>query len=334
MSTSPCRKAYDHRLRDITCEDGNPMLFRDLGVPRFTAASWIRRGQHPVVSAQVLALDQLELQGVVLGLERRIKFLLAIIRLAFLLVRLSGFHLDTRHVPDGATKRSILDAIAHATKAIPLAVALWVLRLSAARYHDWSKRPPDCSLDDRSSCPHTSPTRVTAKEVSEMRDMVVSQDNRHMSIFSLALRAQRIGRIFLSPSTWGRFIRERGWLRPRHRVYPAKPKEGIRATKPNERAFYCRASFAPNLLADHRACQTARPRTSESIDDLLPAAHDDVADCSCLEGVALVLSQAACVTCTTVVSFLLANAGQQTFAAACGDGRRQHDQSRSGGTLV
>ena len=70
----------------------------------------------------------------------RIKFLLAIIRLAFLLVRLSGFRLDARHVPDGDTKRSILNASAHATKVIPLAVALRVLRLSAARYHDW--RPP------------------------------------------------------------------------------------------------------------------------------------------------------------------------------------------------
>jgi putative transposase len=210
------------------------MLFRDLGVPRSTAASWIRRGQRPVVSAQVLALDQLELQAEVLALERRIKFLLAIIRLAFLLVRLSGFRLDTKHLPDGATKRSILDAVVHATKAIPLAVALRVLRLSSARYHDWRKRPPDCALDDRSSCPHTSPTQVTAKELSDMRDMVVSQDYRHLSIFSLALRAQRIGKIFLSPSTWGRLIRERGWLRPRHRVYPAKTKEGIRATKPNE----------------------------------------------------------------------------------------------------
>jgi transposase InsO family protein len=67
--------------------------------------------------------------------------------LAFLLVRLSGFHLDSRRVPDGAAKRSILDAVAHATKAIPLAVALRVLRLSAASYHEWSKRPRDCSLD-------------------------------------------------------------------------------------------------------------------------------------------------------------------------------------------
>ena len=210
------------------------MLFRDLGVPRSTAASWIHRGQRPVVSAHVLALDQIELQVEVLALQRRIKFLLAIIRLAFLLVRLSGFRLDSKHVPDGATKRSILDAIAHATKAIPLAVALRVLRLSAARYHDWNRRQQDCSLDDRSSCPHTSPTQLTANEVSDMRDLVVSQDYRHMSLRSLALRAQRIAQVFASPSTWWRLVRERGWLRPRHRVYPAKPKDGIRATKPNE----------------------------------------------------------------------------------------------------
>jgi transposase InsO family protein len=40
--------------------------------------------------------------------------------------------------------------------------------------------------------------------------------------------------VFVSPSRWRRLIRERGWIRPRHRGYPAKPKEGIRASKPNE----------------------------------------------------------------------------------------------------
>jgi putative transposase len=203
-------------------------------VPRSTAASWIRRGQRPVVSAEVLAMDQLELQVEVLTLQRRVKFLLAIIRLAFLLVRLSGFRLDSQRVPDAAAKRSILKAVAHATKAIPLAVALRVLRLSAARYHEWNKRLQDCSLDDRASCPRTSPTQATAKEISDMKDMVVSQEYRHMSMRSLALRAQRMGKVFVSPSTWRRLIRERGWIRPRHRVYPAKPNEGIRASKPNE----------------------------------------------------------------------------------------------------
>jgi hypothetical protein len=136
MPTFACRRAYDHRLRNIVCDERDPRLFHGLGVPRSTAASWIRRGQRPVGSAQVLALDQLELQAEVLALHRRIRFLLAIIRLAFLLVRLSGFRLDSHHVPDGTTKRFVLKAVAHATKAIPLAVALRVLRLSAARYHD------------------------------------------------------------------------------------------------------------------------------------------------------------------------------------------------------
>ncbi len=173
------------------------MLFHHLGVPRSTAASWIRRGQRPVVSAQVLALDQLALQAEVLARQRRIKFLLAIIRLAFLLVRLSGFRLDSHHVPAGAAKRSILDAVAHATKAIPLAVALRLLCLSAARYHDWNRRQQDCSLDDRSSCPHTSPTQLTANEVSDMREMVVSQDYRHMSLRSLRLEPQTTCQILI-----------------------------------------------------------------------------------------------------------------------------------------
>jgi putative transposase len=48
------------------------------------------------------------------------------------------------------------------------------------------------------------------------------------------LYAQRIGSVVASPSTWSRLVRECGWRRPRRRVYPAKPKVGIRANAPNE----------------------------------------------------------------------------------------------------
>jgi hypothetical protein len=34
MSTSPCRKSYDHRLRDITCEEGDSDPWIE-GAPRF-----------------------------------------------------------------------------------------------------------------------------------------------------------------------------------------------------------------------------------------------------------------------------------------------------------
>jgi putative transposase len=234
MPASPCRRAYDHRLRDLVCEERDPSLFRHLGVPRSTAASWLHRGPRPVVSAEILAMDQQELQAEILALQRRVRFLLGIIRLAFLLVRLSGFCLDSLRVPDGNTKRSILAAVAHAQKALPLAVALRVLRLSPSRFHAWGNPAQDCPLDDHSSCPRTSPSQLTGKEISDMRDMVVSEDYRHMTIRSLALHAQRSGKVFASPSTWARHAREGGWLRPRRRLYPAKPKEGIRARKPND----------------------------------------------------------------------------------------------------
>ncbi len=64
--------------------------------------------------------------------------------------------------------------------------------------------------------------------------MVESDGHRHMSLRALALHAQRAGKVLASPSTWYRLVRTEGWRRPRIRVYPAKPKIGIRAKAPGE----------------------------------------------------------------------------------------------------
>ena len=66
-----------------------------------------------------------------------------------------------------------------------------------------------------------------------MKEMVTSTDYRHMSIRALTLHAQRVGKVFAHPATWAKVIRERKWLRPRLRLYPAKPKIGVRADRPN-----------------------------------------------------------------------------------------------------
>ncbi len=91
-----------------------------------------------------------------------------------------------------------------------------------------------CDLDDHSSCPKVSPHRVTSGEIQTMREMVTSPDYRHVPTGTLAILAQRLGRVFASATTWRRLVRERGWRRPRVRVHPAKPKVGIRAAKPDE----------------------------------------------------------------------------------------------------
>ena len=143
-------------------------------------------------------------------------------------MRLGGSRL-----PDGAAKERVLRAINSARKALPLTVALKVLGLSPGRYRAWRRAARGCRLDDRSSCPKTSPSTLTADELATMREMVTSPDYRHMSLGCLALFAQRQGKLYAAPSTWRKLARERGWSRPRMRTHPARPKVGIRATAPN-----------------------------------------------------------------------------------------------------
>src|SRR4029450_13396402 len=57
---------------------------------------------------------------------------------------------------------------------------------------------------------------------------------RHVPTGTLAVLAQRLGKVWASPSTWYRLVRQNGWPRPRLRVHPAKPKIGLRTTRPNE----------------------------------------------------------------------------------------------------
>jgi putative transposase len=75
---------------------------------------------------------------------------------------------------------------------------------------------------------------LTFDEVQAIGDMVQSTKHRHMSVRELALHAQRIGRVFAHPATWSKLIRERCWRRPRLRLYPAKPKIGLRTHAANE----------------------------------------------------------------------------------------------------
>ena len=46
--------------------------------------------------------------------------------------------------------------------------------------------------------------------------------------------AQRAKKVYAAAATWARLITERGWLRPRKRLYPDKPTEVIRASRPGD----------------------------------------------------------------------------------------------------
>ena len=43
-------RAYDHRVKEMISESGDPSLFPSLNIPRSTAMSWINKGVAPVVT--------------------------------------------------------------------------------------------------------------------------------------------------------------------------------------------------------------------------------------------------------------------------------------------
>ena len=145
------RRSYDHRIKAQVIATGNPNLFPELEIPRSTTSSWIRRGLGDVVVLDEDGQDDALLRERVVKLERRVSILTAVLRLVLVLLRLSGFRLGLNRVPDAEEKRRMLGAIERARMVMPLASALRILGLSAARYHDWIGRQRGCSLDDHSS---------------------------------------------------------------------------------------------------------------------------------------------------------------------------------------
>ena len=234
-TTSRTRCAYDHRLREQVVRTGTKCLPKHVAIPRSTVSTWRRRGSRLVVTIEPIEQDRQQLVDTIAKLGRRVRILAAVVRVLLALLRASGFTFAGERLPEGAAKAGILRAISSATPCLPLAVILRIAHLEPGRYHVWKRASTwACGLEDRSSCPRTSPSQLLPIEVANIKDMVLAPENRHMTLRTLAIYAQRIGSVFASPTTWAKLVRERGWLRPRLRVYPAKPNVGVRATAPNE----------------------------------------------------------------------------------------------------
>ena len=221
------------RLRELVQSTGNIQHAIHRGVPRSTAHGWLKSPRAEVVTVDATDMDVLRLQQELLTLRKRVAKLIALLRLLIVLLRLSGFSLAGTRIPNGAGKHALMRAIERSTAVLPLHIVLRVLRLSHSRYHSW-KREKECGLDDITSCPRLSPQQLTRAEVGAIKEMVTSEEYRHVPTGTLALLAQRLGKVFASSSTWYRLIRIHNWRRPRKRLHPAKPKVGIRASRPNE----------------------------------------------------------------------------------------------------
>ena len=227
------QRSYDHRLVLQVRDARDPSLATRLGVPRSTATGWLRRPPPSVMAAPTTEATVHEPQRKVARIEKRCRRLAGVLRLLFVLLRVLKPDLSRLRF-SGADKARLLRAVDRTRGTLGLRRALAVLGLSPSRFHAWARLGEGCLLDDQPSCPLATPQRMTPTEVLTMRQMATSEDLRHVPTGRLALLAQRSGAVFASTSTWYRFVRERGWRRPRLRIHPERPTEGVRAERPNE----------------------------------------------------------------------------------------------------
>jgi transposase InsO family protein len=131
----------------------------------------------------------------------------------------------------------LLHAIARAQPVLRQSDALRIAAIAPAAYQVWRKQPLACAAEPSThagNCPRARPRRLTATEVATIHDMATAEEYRHVSISRLAMLARRLGRVFASARTWHELVKRHGWRRPCRRVYPPKPKAGVRAAAPNE----------------------------------------------------------------------------------------------------
>ena len=135
------------------------------GVPASTARGWLNKSATEVVSLDVLDLDTVRLQHEVIQLRRRVTKLTALVRLAIVIVRVTGFSFHNIRIADGDDKQRLLTAIGRTRSHVGVGIVLRAIGLSQARYHDWN-RDRRCALDDKTSCPRSSPQQLTRQEVN------------------------------------------------------------------------------------------------------------------------------------------------------------------------
>src|SRR5262245_19658859 len=73
MIRKRAQRSFDHRLVRLVQETGDITIATKLGVPRSTAAGWVRRARKPVMNVPELDSSPKHLPARVLRLERRLR---------------------------------------------------------------------------------------------------------------------------------------------------------------------------------------------------------------------------------------------------------------------
>jgi hypothetical protein len=166
------QRTYDHRLRDLVRETGDLTVATRRGVPRSTAAGWLRAERRDIVTLDVLDKTESKLRADVLKLRHRVRVLGVVVRLLLQLLRMSGFRLEVKRIAPSSARTALLRAVENARELLPLRAVLRLAGISSSRLSSWTAADRDCTASDLGSCPRRTPNQLTADEVITIHELV------------------------------------------------------------------------------------------------------------------------------------------------------------------
>ena len=187
---------------------------------------------------------------------------------ALLLVRTAGCSLDNHSHLSRDARTKIVKAVERARDLLPLRILLRIMRLSSSRFQAWKNAETSCHPAEGSHCPRRMPNQLTSREVCVIGDMVTSPDYRHVPTSRLALLAQRLGKVFASPSTRAKLVRQKGWQRPACESIRLSPRSAYARPVPTRPGTSTSRSFASLMGPRH----TSTPLSTTSVDASWPSA--------------------------------------------------------------
>lgn len=117
-------RRYDHRIRNMIVNSGNPNLFPSLRIPKSITRDWLRKGKADVVTLPELDLAYDDLLTELQNLKMQLTEAKTQSSLIMKTVKILGFEMQYRRLPKGAMNEQILESIRSATQVVPLLTCL------------------------------------------------------------------------------------------------------------------------------------------------------------------------------------------------------------------
>jgi len=182
----------------LVARAGSASLFRNTGVPYFTLRNWASQGRKVVTVDELLECRKSDLIIKNLKLTAEKNATQALLTLVLSTMKVFGFSINWKRLPSETSKIRLLSAIAKARKVTPLKDCLALMNLSPSRFHNWVRRQKKCRLKDYSTCPKSTPTKLTDQEQKTIERLYHSKEYSHFSIRALSLYALIMGYISIA----------------------------------------------------------------------------------------------------------------------------------------